>query len=113
MSLFSPSKQGVWNWKKTSLMIDLFELIQMSDLDEPTHPLLNPSRYGYGDAEHQAPLATVPPGSVLTYTVELIEHINAKESWDMDDKEKVANAAMLKDKGNQAFKEGRLEKAIK
>lgn len=48
-----------------------------------------PPQYGYGDKEFDGPLAKVPANSTLIYEVELVDHENAKESWEMNDEEKV------------------------
>jgi len=69
--------------------------------------------YGYGDVEHKALLAAVPPGSVLHYDIRLVSFENAKESWEMSDVEKVSSASLSKERGNAAFKEGRLDRAVK
>lgn len=53
----------------------------------------------------------VPADETVCYEVELVEFTNAKESWEMKDEEKVAAAAVKKEKGNKAFKEGNLKAA--
>ena len=41
-------------------------------LSEVAQVIIQP-QYGFGDEEHQAPHATVPPGSTLLYDIELVE----------------------------------------
>lgn len=46
--------------------------------------------YGFGTvAEHRGRLAAVAPGSTVQYEVELVDFENAKESWEMNEAEKV------------------------
>lgn len=69
-------------------------------------------QYAFGDKEHQGKLAVVPPNTTVTYAVELVDFENAKETWDMKDDEKVAAANVKKEKGNKAYKENKLQRAI-
>lgn len=68
--------------------------------------------YGYGDAGKEGLLVPVPPNATLLYDVELIDFDNPKESWEMSDGEKVDAAKVFKEKGNAAFKAGRLKRAV-
>eukprot|EP00951_Prasinocladus_malaysianus_P023343 scaffold198130_cov45-Prasinocladus_malaysianus.AAC.1 len=70
-------------------------------------------KYGFGQTETQQPLAVVPPGSTLTYELELVSFENAKETWEMDEGQKVERATELKQKGNELFKAGKNERALK
>lgn len=67
--------------------------------------------YGFG-AGSQQPLQAVPADATITYDVTLLEMEKAKESWDMSEDEKVSAAQSLKDKGNTAFKNGKVSRAI-
>ena len=49
----------------------------------------------------------------VTYEVTLIDFVKVKEAWDLDIDEKLAAAAAAKDKGNAAFKSGKLDRAMK
>jgi FK506-binding protein 4/5 len=54
----------------------------------------------------------VPPQATVVFEVELVDMQNAKESWEMQDAEKVEAAAARKEKGNTYFKAGRMQQAI-
>lgn len=80
---------------------------------EVSHVRLSP-QYAFGYQGNNAqPKATVPGDATVEYDVELIEFENAKESWDMETPEKISAATELKGKGNDAFKQGKLSRAIK
>eukprot|EP00890_Picochlorum_soloecismus_P002491 jgi/Picsp_1/3242/NSC_06082-R1_rotamase fkbp 1 len=68
--------------------------------------------YGFGSQTTRQSQAIVPGESTLTYDVILRAFNNAKESWDMETVEKLEAAHSLKEKGNQAFKAGRLARAL-
>jgi FK506-binding protein 4/5 len=59
-----------------------------------------PPSYGYGDVGRAAVDGgvAVPPGATLSYEVTLVATENSKESWELKDDEKVAAAAVRKDK---------------
>lgn len=67
--------------------------------------------YAFGDSGSEA--LNVPSGATVVYDIKLLEMQNAKESWDMDEEEKISSACALKDKGNTAFKAGKVSRAIK
>ncbi|GIL42473.1 hypothetical protein Vafri_434 [Volvox africanus] len=70
------------------------------------------SDQGYGsETEFSGPLAVIPPGSSLQFDVEVVEFQNSKESWEMNDSEKVDAARQRKDKANAYYKAGKLPKA--
>ncbi|CAL8470896.1 g10438 [Coccomyxa elongata] len=69
--------------------------------------------YGFGNKEEKRPLGTVPPNSTLLYTVELLEVIKAKESWDMSAEDKVQAAQKRKELGNKFFKAEKWSRAAK
>lgn len=48
----------------------------------------------------------VPPNATVAWDVELVSLTKAKESWEMDEPEKLAAAATHKDAGNAKFKAG-------
>ena len=50
----------------------LDEAVQTMKLKETAEVIVQP-QYGFGDEQHEAPQATVPAGSTLTYTVQLVE----------------------------------------
>lgn len=70
-------------------------------------------QYGFGSKEQQLPLGVVPPNSTLVYEVELVAFEKAKETWEMNNDEKVEAALHRKEKGNKAYKEGKLERATR
>jgi len=69
--------------------------------------------YGFGDVAKQEPLADVPAGSTLAYELELLDFENPKDSWQMSTDEKLATSKMLKEAGNELFKQGKNERALK
>jgi len=56
---------------------------------------------------------TVAPSSNVTYEIELIDFVKAKESWDMSKDEKVGEAEKKKDDGNKYFKVQKYDRAVK
>mmetsp|Transcript_11683 Transcript_11683/g.28662 ORF Transcript_11683/g.28662 Transcript_11683/m.28662 type:complete len:590 (-) Transcript_11683:389-2158(-) len=72
-----------------------------------------PPQYAYGEAGHAGRLAAVPPGATVAFEVELVDHENAKDSWEMSDAEKVAAAAAKKEKGNAAYKADKVARAVR
>ena len=44
---------------------------------------------------------------------EYLNVLQAKDSWEMNNPEKLASAETSKEKGNTAFKEGRLDRAVR
>ncbi|XP_072910071.1 peptidyl-prolyl cis-trans isomerase FKBP5-like [Hemitrygon akajei] len=69
---------------------------------------LNP-KYGFGD--DGKPGFNIPPNSQLDYEVLLKNFVKAKESWEMDTREKLEQAAIVKEKGTSYFKRGKYEQA--
>ncbi|XP_007937638.2 peptidyl-prolyl cis-trans isomerase FKBP5 [Orycteropus afer afer] len=59
-------------------------------------------RYGFGEAGK--PKFGIEPNADLIYEVTLKSFEKAKESWEMDTKEKLEQAAMVKEKGTVYFK---------
>ena len=47
---------------------------------------------------------TVPPNAKVTYELELLDFVKAKETWDMSKEEKVAEADTKREDGNRFFK---------
>ncbi|KAF5831361.1 hypothetical protein DUNSADRAFT_13203 [Dunaliella salina] len=68
--------------------------------------------YSYPEG-HAGKKAQVPSNAVLKYNLELVDFVNAKESYEMDNDEKVAAGERLKEKGNKAYKESKLERAVR
>ncbi|KAJ1139004.1 hypothetical protein NDU88_005382 [Pleurodeles waltl] len=67
-------------------------------------------RYGFGGSGK--PLFNINPSAELCYEVTLKSFEKAKESWEMDTKEKLIQAAVVKDKGAVYFKAGKYMQAI-
>ncbi|KAM4795798.1 peptidyl-prolyl cis-trans isomerase FKBP5 [Rhinophrynus dorsalis] len=67
-------------------------------------------RYGFGEKGN--PLFNIGPNAHLTYDVILNSFEKAKESWEMDIKEKLQQAAMVKEKGTTYFKSGKYPQAV-
>ncbi|XP_077017695.1 peptidyl-prolyl cis-trans isomerase FKBP5 [Tamandua tetradactyla] len=66
-------------------------------------------RYGFGEAGK--PKFGIEPNAELTYEVTLKSFEKAKESWEMDTKEKLEKAAIVKEKGTIYFKGGKYVQA--
>lgn len=69
--------------------------------------------YGYGAQEVTLNRGVVPPNSTLEYEIQLVSFQKDKESWELGDEEKVANAAKKKEQGNVLFKAGKYARAAK
>lgn len=68
------------------------------------------SRYGFG--ETGKPTFGIEPNAELMYEVTLKSFEKAKESWEMDTKEKLERAAIVKEKGTVYFKGGKYVQAV-
>lgn len=77
---------------------------------EKSEFLLQP-KYGYGDSGSRE--LNVPPNSVLSATIELLDFEVEKPSWEMSAEEKIAVAKARKEEGNHLFKEGKAKLALK
>ncbi|XP_022991333.1 peptidyl-prolyl cis-trans isomerase FKBP62-like [Cucurbita maxima] len=69
--------------------------------------------YAFGSSESQQELAVVPPNSTVYYEVELVAFDKEKESWDMNNQEKIEAAGKKKEEGNVLFKSGKFARASK
>ncbi|XP_030467348.1 peptidyl-prolyl cis-trans isomerase FKBP62-like [Syzygium oleosum] len=67
--------------------------------------------YAFGLTESQQDLAVVPANSTVSYEVELLSFVKEKESWEMNNQEKIDTAARKKEEGNASFKAGKYERA--
>ncbi|KAG8450986.1 hypothetical protein GDO86_003314 [Hymenochirus boettgeri] len=67
-------------------------------------------RYGFGEKGNSS--FNIGPNAHLTYKVTLNNFEKAKESWEMDTKEKLQQAAMVKEKGTSYFKSGKYPQAV-
>lgn len=67
---------------------------------------------GYGAAGFEGAAAKVAPGSGVVFDVTMTDMVKAKETWGMNNDEKVKAALGCKDKGNAAYKAGKLPRAI-
>ncbi|KAF8016238.1 hypothetical protein BT93_H1674 [Corymbia citriodora subsp. variegata] len=67
--------------------------------------------YAFGPTESQQDLAVVPANSTVYYEVELLSFVKEKESWEMNNQEKIEAAARKKEEGNAAFKAGKYARA--
>ncbi|XP_066215668.1 peptidyl-prolyl cis-trans isomerase FKBP5 [Saccopteryx leptura] len=67
-------------------------------------------RYGFGEAGK--PRFGIDPNAELMYEVTLKSFEKAKESWEMDTKEKLKQAAIVKEKGTVYFKGGKYLQAV-
>eukprot|EP00268_Persea_americana_P026861 TRINITY_DN263_c0_g2_i1.p1 TRINITY_DN263_c0_g2~~TRINITY_DN263_c0_g2_i1.p1 ORF type:complete len:577 (+),score=198.04 TRINITY_DN263_c0_g2_i1:428-2158(+) len=69
--------------------------------------------YAFSSVESKQDLAVVPPNSSVFYEVELVSFVKEKESWDMNNAEKIDAAGKKKEEGNTLFKVGKYAKASK
>ncbi|XP_023513725.1 peptidyl-prolyl cis-trans isomerase FKBP62-like [Cucurbita pepo subsp. pepo] len=69
--------------------------------------------YAFGSSESKQELAVVPPNSTVYYEVELVAFDKEKESWDMNNQEKIEAAGKKKEEGNVLFKAGKFARASK
>ncbi|OAY84435.1 70 kDa peptidyl-prolyl isomerase [Ananas comosus] len=72
-----------------------------------------PPEYAFGSTESKQDLAVVPPNSTVIYEVELDSFEKDKESWDINNAEKIEAAGKKKEEGNVLFKLGKYERASK
>ncbi|CAJ1921462.1 unnamed protein product [Sphenostylis stenocarpa] len=69
--------------------------------------------YAFGPSESQQELAVIPPNSIVYFEVELVSFEKEKESWDLNNEEKLEAAAKKKEEGNVLFKAGKYARASK
>lgn len=86
--------------------------VMKMDKEEKAEIMIGPT-YAFGSTDTKRDKATVPAGSTVTYNVELVSLKNPKASWDMSNEEKIDDAKLKKEKGNSAYKAGKLARAIK
>lgn len=94
-------------------VIDGLDLAIMKMVKEEVAEITVQPSYGFGDKETQREKAAVPAGATVKYTVELLSLENPKNTWDMSNEEKVEDSRIKKEKGNEAYKKGKLLKAVK
>lgn len=68
-------------------------------------------KYAFGDAGK--PDANIPPNAEVEYELTLLNFEKAKESWELDSKEKLEQANCFKTKGTNYFKAGKYALAVK
>lgn len=66
-------------------------------------------KYGFGEKGWTE--KGVGPAATLTYEVELKSHENVKESWQLDADEKLEQAKIIKDRGTEFLKAGKMDLA--
>lgn len=67
-------------------------------------------KYAYG--ETGCSQLGIPPNATLVYEVEMVNFEKAKDSWEMDVGEKIAQSKLLKDKGTKYFTKGNYSRAL-
>ncbi|CAL4999860.1 unnamed protein product [Urochloa decumbens] len=72
-----------------------------------------PPEYAFGSTESKQDLAVVPPNSTVIYEVEVVSFVKDKESWDLNNEEKIEAAGKKKEEGNALFKLGKYARASK
>ncbi|KAK9813598.1 hypothetical protein WJX73_009452 [Symbiochloris irregularis] len=70
-------------------------------------------KYAWGDQEFKGSKGTVPKGATIVYTVELVSISKAKEAYEMNNAEKLAKASERKEAGNELFRRGSNQAAVK
>lgn len=86
--------------------------VMKMDKEEKAEITIGPT-YAFGNTDTKRDKAIVPAGSTVIYNVELVALKNPKASWDMSNEEKIDDAKLKKEKGNSAYKAGKLARAIK
>ncbi|KAG6411896.1 hypothetical protein SASPL_124549 [Salvia splendens] len=69
--------------------------------------------YAFGSSESQQELTKIPANSTVLYEVELVSFDKERESWDMNNEEKIEAASKKKEEGNTWFKAGKHARASK
>ncbi|GMH40131.1 hypothetical protein BSKO_08035 [Bryopsis sp. KO-2023] len=93
-------------------IIDGLDLAVMKmDRGEVAEVTIKPE-YAFGESETQREKACVPGNSTVVYTIEIVDLANPKNSWDMSNAEKIEDARTRKEKGNEAYKAGKLARAV-
>ncbi|CAO2184376.1 unnamed protein product [Urochloa humidicola] len=72
-----------------------------------------PPEHAFGSTESKQDLAVVPPNSTVIYEVEVVSFVKDKESWDLNNEEKIEAAGKKKEEGNALFKLGKYARASK
>ncbi|KAJ3688541.1 hypothetical protein LUZ61_017705 [Rhynchospora tenuis] len=72
-----------------------------------------PPEFAFSSTESKQDLAVVPANSTVIYEIELVSFVKEKESWDLNNAEKIEAAGKKKDEGNALFKSGKYVKASK
>ncbi|XP_062195803.1 70 kDa peptidyl-prolyl isomerase [Phragmites australis] len=72
-----------------------------------------PPEYAFGPSASKQDLAVVPPNSTVIYEIELVSFVKDKESWDLNNEEKIEAAGKKKEEGNALFKLGKYARASK
>ncbi|XP_047972681.1 peptidyl-prolyl cis-trans isomerase FKBP62-like [Salvia hispanica] len=67
--------------------------------------------YAFGQSGSTQELAVVPGNSAVHYEVEMVSFVKEKESWDMNNEEKIAASGKKKEEGNIWFRAGKYERA--
>ncbi|XP_042042379.1 peptidyl-prolyl cis-trans isomerase FKBP62-like isoform X2 [Salvia splendens] len=67
--------------------------------------------YAFGQSDSTQELAVVPGNSTVHYEVEMVSFVKEKESWDMNNEEKIAASGKKKEEGNTWFRAGKYARA--
>ncbi|KAM0875489.1 hypothetical protein ACQ4PT_036769 [Festuca glaucescens] len=71
-----------------------------------------PPEYAYGSTELKQDLAVIPANSTMIYEVELVSFVKDKESWDLNNAEKIEATGVKKEEGNALFKLSKFARAM-
>ncbi|KAL5997213.1 70 kDa peptidyl-prolyl isomerase [Asimina triloba] len=69
--------------------------------------------YAFGSSESKQELAVIPSNSTVFYEVELVSFVKDRESWDMNNAEKIEASGKKKEEGNALFNVGKYARASK
>jgi FK506-binding protein 4/5 len=72
-----------------------------------------PPEHAFSSTESRQDLAVVPANSTVIYEIELVSFVKEKESWDLNNAEKLEAAGKKKEEGNALFKSGKYARASK
>lgn len=95
--------------KDLNVIPGLEESIKNMYKDEHSHVLVQPT-YGYGSKGNAT--LNIPPFATLEFDITLHDFVKAKETFDMNNLEKVELMAQYKEQGNYFYKQGDIDKAV-
>jgi len=89
----------------------LEKCVQSMVVNEKSKFIIAKPEFGYGEKGCEE--KNIPPNAELIYEIELLDMKKEKETWKMEDEEKLEYAKSKKEEGNQFFKKGKYNIAEK